>query len=234
MQYEDEIVFGALAALVGVGLALRGVSGTSGGGTGGGPPNTGGRPAPTGLKSGEQLHALVNLSQFSSLIVPVSGAAEITLTNPTCQYVGPGRDIYTYWEVKQNVSFNGATTYATVMASGIANVALPASSSLATFPMVASNEIQPCSNTGASVLTALAWNQLMQWPCGETMQPPFCGAPPAPNSKGDIWLWVFQNSAESGNSADSTTGDASPTCGAGVTRAPVIPGLVFPGAVTFQ
>ena len=233
MQYDNEIAFGALAALVGVGLALRGISGAPSGGTGP-PPNNGGRPAPTGLKSGEQLRVLVNLSQFSSLIVPVSGAAEITLTNPTCQYQGPGREIYTYWEVKQNVNLNGVTTYATVMASGIADVDLPASSSLATFGMVSPTEVQPCTNSGASVLTALAWNQLMQWPCGEAMEPPFCGAPPAPNSKGDIWIWVFQNSTESGNPADSTTGDASPTCGAGISRAPVIPGVIFPGAVTFQ
>lgn len=180
---------------------------------------------------------MVNLSQFGSLIVPVNTGltqAEITLSNPTCQYMGPGRDIFTYWEVKQNVNFNGQTVYATVMASGIAAVHVGPSSSLQTFPMVASNEIQPCSNTGAAVLTAITWNELGQWPCGEAIQPPMCGAPPAPNSKGDIWLWVFQDQSESGNAADEN-GLSSPTCGStGASRAPVIPGVVFPGAVTFQ
>ena len=230
MQIPEEAGLGIIASSIGLGLIAASMFG-------GGQQGTTPLPKVCPL-SGHTLQILATPSDLTVTSVSVTGVPEITLNNPMCSYTGPGLNIFGYWEVKQ-----GAVT---VMASGISgaltssggqnpdqSVYLGPATTPTSYLMVNPGEPQPCGGTG-SILTAIGWQPSPQeWPCGAPFTSPLCGAPPKVG-KGDVYIYIFGDQAETGDAADAN-GLSSPSCAQatyGHTRCPLAM-VTFPGAIAF-
>jgi len=119
---------------------------------------------------------------------------------PVINYLGPGRDTFTYAQVKQHQG----NVYATVYGSGIAGTHLPASSTLAQFQLVPPTQVEPAGYPPQSL-------GLQPWP-GDSVNP-ICGMPPA-LGPADLIVEVYENRYPVDGG-----GYASPTCNP--TRQPV-------------
>jgi hypothetical protein len=174
-----------------------------------------GVPGLCALLPGEQMSApdslIFHQQTPGGIEVSISAAPFIIIPHPVVYYAGPGRDAFTYAEVKQTQG----NKYGTVYASGIAGTHLPNSATLAQFDCVPPTQPEP---TGCPA-QALC---LSPWP-GTTANP-ICGFSPIPGSA-DLYLSIYQNTQ-----AVDGGGYASPTCNP--SRCPV-QRTVLKNAITF-
>jgi hypothetical protein len=182
-----------------------------------------GAPSAGTLKPGESMTNLHAANLDTNFVIPVqlpftmdtwAGIFSIQAIRPQVTYVGPGRNTYTYAAVRQLQ--NGQLV--TVAASGLAPVHIGPASTPTVFDLVSPTQQQP-SGCQAQALCVYPWPG--------TNVNPICGAP-AQAGPADLYLEIYQEQADSGDSRDAT-GVGSPSC---LNRRFVIQKR-YPGKVTF-
>lgn len=157
--------------------------------------------APNPLGAGEKLDGLASLSldQDFTIEVPAAGTGLIIVGAPHVRYTGPGRDCYTYAQIKQYQHGQWVTVYG----SGIAGIHLPEGTGQQ-FNLVPPTQTQP---EGCPQLSLCC----QKWP--GTQENPICGAPPA-RGLASVLLEVYEK-----RYPVDADGFSSPTCNP--TRRPV-------------
>ena len=163
------------------------------------------------IAPGEFMSLPISPALEGSAVTPLLIGQVLAVTRPSVIYQGPGRDTFTYAQIKQNIGPGGQAV--TVYGSGVAGVHVGPASEPTVFDLVAEDQPQTpgCPQYGLC---------MEGWP--GTGVSPICGMPPRAGYA-DVYLQVYQI-------RDPQDGDGftSPTCGWGDTpetmrpRVPVI------------
>ena len=151
------------------------------------------RPIPDG-----KLEGLGSPNLDAAGTFQISRTAKFAALLPYVHYIGTGRSVYSFFQIKQLI--NGEMV--TVFGSGVAGVFLAPAAILTQYALVSAQEVQPPGCPSGQNLCA------EPWPGNETT--PICGAPPRVGPA-DAVLEIYQNATQSGNPADAD-GFSSPTC----------------------
>lgn len=145
------------------------------------------------INPGEKLEGLASLSLSGPNPIQVRIGDPIQVLDPTVAYLGPGRDAYSFVQIRQ--MRNGIQV--PVQASGVAGSHLGLATVLTTYHLIPPEQPQP-PGCPQSALCAYIW------PGPEPA--PICGAPPEPGYA-DVWLEIYEK-----KNPNDFDGYASPTC----------------------
>lgn len=170
------------------------------------------------IAPGELMSQPISPTLEGSGVVSIRIGEGIAALMPTVMYVGPGRDTFSYFQVKQRQYGEAVTVYG----SGVAGVHVGPAAEPMVFPLVAADQPQP----GGCPAQALCAFNYPGPPGAENI----CGGPPMPGY-GDAYLEIYQRQ-------DPQDGDgfASPTCGSADVPIPRVPIItkIYRGKVLFK